>query len=150
MSELIVSLLRLGFLGLLWAAVILAIVVLTRDLRTAQVSTSSIAAAPERARRTKRMPSTLILDAGPRRGLRVPLGENAIVIGRLDDAAVRLDDDYVSNRHARLVLAPTGWLLEDLGSTNGTWIGRQRITTPVPMEIGSTFRIGQNTFRLER
>lgn len=150
MSELIVSLLRLGFLGLLWAAVIGAIVILTRDLRTAQANVISPNAAPDRPQRARRAPTSLLIDAGPRRGTRVALGDNAILIGRLDDATIKLDDDYVSNRHARLVLAPTGWLLEDLGSTNGTWIGRQRITTPVPMDVGSTFRIGQNTFRMER
>lgn len=150
MSELIVSLLRLGFLGLLWTAVIVAIVILARDLRTAQSPVTSANSAPDRQRRARRTPTSVLIDAGPRRGTRVALGENAVLIGRLDDATIQLDDDYVSNRHARLVLAPTGWLLEDLGSTNGTWIGRQRITTPVPMDVGSTFRIGQNSFRMER
>ena len=53
-----------------------------------------------------------------------------ILIGRGNDAAIRLDDDYVSTRHARIAASGDQWFVEDLGSTNGTYVGTARITQP--------------------
>ncbi|HWJ10471.1 MAG TPA: FHA domain-containing protein, partial [Nocardioides sp.] len=65
-------------------------------------------------------------------------------------AAIRLDDDYVSTRHARIVSSGGQWYVEDLGSTNGTYLGSQRITQPVPVGLGSQVRVGKTIVELRK
>jgi hypothetical protein len=156
MSELALSLLRLGFLALLWFAVIAALIVLTRDMRApreVRTVTGPAATRPTRERaprRSSRLPQDLVVIDGPLAGTRVPLGTAPVLIGRVPEATLVLDDDYASNRHARLVPGETGWLLEDLGSTNGTWIRNIRLSSPHPVDAGSRFRIGRTTFELRK
>jgi pSer/pThr/pTyr-binding forkhead associated (FHA) protein len=73
-----------------------------------------------------------------------------LVIGRSSSANLVIDDEFASGRHARVVPGPNGWLLEDLSSTNGTYIGEQRITGSVAVRSGQQFRIGQTKFELVR
>ena len=77
------------------------------------------------------------------------LGEH-LKIGRSTDCQLILDDDYVSTRHARLYASPKGLMVEDLGSTNGTWIDRTRITGPTVLRVGSKVRVGRTTLQLQR
>ena len=95
--------------------------------------------------------SAVVLD-GPNAGQRVPLATaldgTPLLIGRGPDAAVRLDDDYVSTRHARIGLSGDTWYVEDLGSTNGTYIGNQRLTQATAIQLGTQVRIGKTTLEL--
>jgi pSer/pThr/pTyr-binding forkhead associated (FHA) protein len=157
MSELALNVVRLGFLALLWFAVIAVLVILARDMRAPrEVRTATgPAPSPTRARRerpagSKRWPHDLVVVDGPMSGTRVPLDGGPILIGRVPESTLVLDDEFASNRHARLVLSDTGWVLEDLGSTNGTWIRNTRLTAPAPVDAGSRFRIGSTTFELRR
>lgn len=159
MSELALSLVRLGFLALLWFAVIAVLVILTRDMRAPRERPASgplpVSARRQRveagpARRGRRMPTSLVVLDGPLAGTAVPLEGGPVLIGRVPEASVVLDDDYASNRHARLVLGEGGWVLEDLGSTNGTWMRNARMTSPQPVDAGSRFRVGRTTFELRR
>lgn len=151
MSELALSVLRLGFLALLWCAVIAVIVVLMRDLRAPR---ESLEISPLKTRRVPgragRIPRTLVITEGHLVGTKIPLGTAPILIGRVPESTLVLDDEYCSNRHARLVLGETGWVLEDLGSTNGTWIRNTRLSSPQPVDVGSTFRIGRTSFELRK
>ena len=61
-----------------------------------------------------------------------------------------LDDDYSSTRHARIFPSEGGWYVEDLGSTNGTFVEGRRITESTPVRVGSSVRIGTTTFELRR
>jgi len=63
-----------------------------------------------------------------------PTGE--IIVGRLPGCGLPIDSPLISREHARLVLAADGVWLEDLKSTNGTWINGQRITKPVALQPG--------------
>jgi pSer/pThr/pTyr-binding forkhead associated (FHA) protein len=87
---------------------------------------------------------------GQDRGQSVPLGTEPLLIGRGTDAAIRLDDDYVSTRHARVATNGEEWFVEDLGSTNGTYLGSQRVTTPTPVTVGTPIRIGKSVIELRR
>ena len=73
-----------------------------------------------------------------------------MLIGRGTDAAIRLDDDYVSTRHARIASSGDQWFVEDLGSTNGTYIGSHRLTQPTTLQLGSKVRIGKTTLELRK
>src|SRR5204862_6917704 len=87
---------------------------------------------------------------GPSAGLTVSLDDVPILIGRGSDAAIRLDDDYVSTRHARIGSSGDTWYVEDLGSTNGTYIGSQRLTQATAIQLGSRVRVGKTTLELKK
>ena len=91
----------------------------------------------------------MIVD-GPQTGLSVSLDEVPILIGRGPDAAIRLDDDYVSTRHARIGSSGDTWYVEDLGSTNGTYIGSQRLTQATAIQLGTQVRVGKTTLELKK
>ena len=61
-----------------------------------------------------------------------------------------LDDDYSSSRHARLFPQGDQWFVEDLGSTNGTFVGEQRVDRPTPVPTGTPVRVGQSLLELQR
>ncbi|EWT00352.1 signal peptide protein, partial [Intrasporangium oryzae NRRL B-24470] len=98
--------------------------------------------------RGSRVPTTLVVTEGPLAGTSLPLRGGGILIGRNPECALVLDDDYASGRHCRIVQGPEGWVVEDLGSTNGTYIGRERLTTPRPVEVGTSLRIGKTVLEL--
>jgi pSer/pThr/pTyr-binding forkhead associated (FHA) protein len=71
-----------------------------------------------------------------------------ILIGRADDSTLVLDDDYASTRHARLGFQGGDWFLEDLGSTNGTYLDRAKVTGPTRVPPGVPIRIGKTVIEL--
>jgi pSer/pThr/pTyr-binding forkhead associated (FHA) protein len=161
MSELTVTVVRLGLLALLWIFVFSVVGVLRGDLfgtrvtqRTVRPTTAEkepAAPAPERPRRGRRAPSHLLVTEGPLRGTTIALGQQSVLIGRSPEATLVLDDDYASGRHARIYPEDGAWYVEDLGSTNGTYAGDQRLAdTPVRLDVGTTLRIGTTVLELRR
>ncbi|ROR72909.1 FHA domain-containing protein FhaB/FipA [Bogoriella caseilytica] len=159
MSELVVTLLRVGFLILLWLFVLAALNVLRRDLFGTKVTArgpgrdrSRPAQLPDRApgRSSRSAPTRLVVTQGPLAGTSMPLGAATILVGRSPGCTLVLDDDYSSNRHARFFPQQDGWWIEDLGSTNGTMVDDQRITTAVQVPPGAQVRIGQTLIELRR
>ena len=59
-----------------------------------------------------------------------------------------LEDDYASTRHARISLQDGVWVVEDLGSTNGTYLGQRKIDGPVQLDPGVPLRIGKTVLEL--
>jgi len=158
-SELSLTLVRLGFLALLWFFVVFVLVTLRRDLRGPREPNAPISPAPPKVRpapktragRTskKASPNTLVVTEGSLVGTVIPLAGNAITMGRAPDNTVVIDDDYASGHHARLTPASDGnWIIEDLGSTNGTWLDRNRITAPTVLPLGVPMRIGRTSIEL--
>lgn len=80
------------------------------------------------------------------------LNEGANILGRDPEADVWVNRPGVSRRHARIVITRDEVVLEDLGSTNGTWVGAERVTTATPLSDGDEIRLGPVTvtFRLRR
>lgn|SRR5690625_198154 len=148
MSELTVTLLRLGFLVLLWVFVLSVVAVLRRDLapRRAGAAGSSPAAAPAATSSLRRITVT----GGPLKGTEIPLGTTTVLVGRISNATLRLDDDYTSTRHARIFPKGGQWWVEDLGSTNGTYVQNEKISQPVRLDPGVQVRIGRSTLELRR
>ena len=86
--------------------------------------------------------------AGPLTGTKITLGEQPILIGRADDSTLVLTDDFASSRHARLTNRGGQWYVEDLGSTNGTYLDQQRVQGPLLINPGQPIRIGQTALEL--
>ncbi len=154
-SALALQLMRFGFLALLWLFVFAAIRVVRADLRTA--GQPRIATPPARRGRTPAKaaprpqgggPTQLIVTEGGLKGTRIGLTGAPVLIGRADDSTLVLTDDYASTRHARITLQDGIWIVEDLGSTNGTYLGQRKLDGPVPLEVGVPLRIGQTVLEL--
>jgi pSer/pThr/pTyr-binding forkhead associated (FHA) protein len=160
MSELTLTLLRLGYLALLWLLVLSIVAVLRRDLfgtrvtRRAPVPAAAAAApAPARSRRESAAAAPLrqlVVTEGSLKGTTIALGQAPILIGRAPESTLVLEDDYASGRHARLSLQGGTWMVEDLGSTNGTFLGRDRVSSPVPVAPGQPVRVGRTVLELRR
>lgn len=158
MSELTLTLIKLGFLAVLWLFVLSAVSVIRSDIFGTKVTAPArtprpkqAATAKSRSRRPLRgTPTKLQIVSGPNAGQSVPLGDKPILLGRGTDAAIRLDDDYVSTRHARFATNGEQWFVEDLGSTNGTYLGSQRLTSPTPIGIGIAVRLGKTIVELRK
>jgi hypothetical protein len=166
MSELTLTLLRLGFLTLLWVFVLAIVAILRRDLYGTRVTRRSSAAGggnrqparpapppptgrgPDESRRDTAR--TLVVTEGSLQGTTLALGQATILIGRAPECTLVLEDDYASNRHARFVLNQGVWLIEDLGSTNGTFLGRSRVEAPTVVDPGVPVRIGRTVLELRR
>ena len=155
MSELTLTLIKLGFLAVLWLFVLSAVSVIRSDIFGTKAP-SAPKPAKQKAPSTKTrkpprgVPTKLQVVSGPNTGQSVPLGDKPILLGRGTDAAIRLDDDYVSTRHARFATNGEQWFVEDLGSTNGTYLGSQRITTPIPIGLGIQVRLGKTIVELQK
>ena len=89
-----------------------------------------------------------MVTAGPLSGTKITLGEQPILIGRADDSTLVLTDDFASSRHARLTNRGGQWYVEDLGSTNGTYLDQQRVQGPLLVQPGQVIRIGQTALEL--
>jgi pSer/pThr/pTyr-binding forkhead associated (FHA) protein len=153
MSELTLALIKIGFLALLWLFVLSSVSVIRSDMfgeRVNPESQAKPAKAPKPSKRRRGAPTQLVISEGSNAGVTVPLGADAILLGRGADATIRLDDDYVSTRHARFVPHGDDWYVEDLGSTNGTYIGSQRITTPMVVATGVQVRLGKTIAELKK
>ncbi|BFO13649.1 hypothetical protein SHKM778_00370 [Streptomyces sp. KM77-8] len=84
-------------------------------------------------------------------GTTVALQGQTISLGRAHDSTIVLDDDYASSRHARIYPDRDGqWIVEDLGSTNGTYLDRTRLTTPTAISLGAPIRIGKTVIELRK
>ncbi len=168
MSELTLTLFRLGLLGLLWLFVFAVVGVLRTDLYGTRVSRRHrragaptrapgrvAAPAPVKPRRGRRSapprpaePTSLVVTEGGLAGTTLPLGPAGVLVGRNPECALVLDDDFASGRHVRLYPRPEGWYVEDLGSTNGTFLDGQRLTAAQPVGVGSALRIGRTVLEL--
>ena len=158
MSEIALTVIRVLFLALLWVFIASAVSVIRSDLfgRTVPMPDQPGAQEleqpfppPKKAKRTRGEPRILTITQGSQTGQSAQLADGVIMIGRGADAQLSLDDDYVSTRHARVVSGDNGIYLEDLGSTNGSYVNGQRITAPTTISLSDTIRIGRTVMRLE-
>jgi len=157
MSELTLFLIKISYLAILWIFVLSAISVVRSDMFGARLPQGAREAAAPKPRRQakpkkakKGSPTHVLVVDGANRGEQADLAQAPILIGRGSDAAIRLDDDYVSTRHARIAASGDQWFVEDLGSTNGTYIGSARITQPTTLALGTQVRIGKTILELRK
>ena len=177
-SELVLLLLRIGFLLLLWFFVFGVVYSLRADLfgvrarklpaeaaaapapaPAAAVSTPATTpasgigtkapAAKPGAPATATSATRLVITSGPKAGLEIPLGSEPMTIGRSSESGLVIRDDYTSSHHARLMLRGGTWTIQDLDSTNGTYLDGKRLTgSPAVIGIGTPVKVGATTFEL--
>ncbi len=180
MSELTLVILRLAFLAVLWLFVFAVVYALRTDLfgqrvrRRGASAVSPFAAAPTASpvlagpaqlptAATAKQPippaadgtgpviaRRLVITSGPKEGLEIELPTEQLAIGRSSDLGGVIRDDYTSTHHARLLLWNDGWVVQDLDSTNGTFLDGTRVTLPTLVPLGTPVTIGTTTFELRR
>jgi hypothetical protein len=174
-SELTLLVLRVAFLALLWVFVFAVVYALRSDLfggrvrklpDQARFAGGGPVAAPPAVQSLPTSPVTpgagipiasppqtgpatrLVITSGGKAGLEIPLGSEPLTIGRASDAGLQIRDDYTSTHHARLLLWGSDWVVQDLDSTNGTFVDGQRIDSPTQVPIGVPVKVGATTFEL--
>lgn len=171
MGELTLLLLRLGFLLILWAFIFAIVYALRSDLfgdrvrrmpaggapaaepapQVADVAPKQAAPAPGGASGgASGGARRVVITSGAKAGLELELDDQPLTIGRSGDSGLVIRDDYTSTHHARLMLWGDDWVVQDLDSTNGTFLDGRRVTTPTPVPLGSTVKIGTTSFELRR
>jgi pSer/pThr/pTyr-binding forkhead associated (FHA) protein len=160
MSELTLTLIQMGFLALLWIFALAIASAIRADLfgvrsrpPAATPPAQQQAAAPpppaKPAKLHRSAPTKVVViegsDAGRQAALTGPL-----TVGRGEGNDVGLTDEYVSTRHARFVPHNGQWYVEDLGSTNGTYVAGARISRPTPLGAKSTVRVGRTVLELRK
>lgn len=93
-------------------------------------------------------PHVLVITEGTKKGATIALRDQPVTIGRSSDNTLTIIDDFTSGHHARLTPGPDGWTLEDLGSTNGTFVRQAKVTSPIAVSVGTPVTIGATTFEL--
>jgi len=167
MSALVFTLLRIGFLALLWIFVLAVLMTLRRDVYGTQVKNRGVASSsspPQQRSRRKAtqaksssqheqqagptQPTLLTVTAGRPPARARPPPRATRTCRDSPDSALVLDDTYSSARHARFYQSDGAWWVEDLDSTNGTYVGGQRISTPRQIAPGIPVVIGRTTMEL--
>jgi len=171
MSELTLTVLQLGLLVLLWLFVLGVVGVLRGDLYGTRVAVRQpprpVKATPAPKPQTPRpaarrdvgarqppeqrppaLPRQLVVTEGSLQGTTITLGTSAITIGRAADCTLVIDDEFASGRHARISRQEGQWVLEDLGSTNGTYLRKEQVRAPVALQVKMPIRIGRTVLEL--
>ena len=167
MSELALFLVRTGFLVVLWIFVINVISVIRADLfgqklvsKVAQANSPQVVSAPviptAPAAQKSSLPlatekviaKRLVILEGERAGTELALDRREVSIGRAENADLVIRDEFASTHHAKLVLLKDEWLLQDLNSTNGTYLDAKRVGTPVVVPVNVPVQIGSTVFEL--
>ncbi len=158
MSELTLTLIQLGFIALLWIFAFAIASAIRADLfgvRPRQPQPQPAPAQQPAARPSKPVklhrgaPTKVVVIEGGDSGKQASL-TGAVTLGRGGTNDLELGDEYVSTRHARFVPHNGQWYVEDLGSTNGTYVAGARISRPTPVGAKSTIRIGRTVLELRK
>ena len=163
MSELALFLVRTGFVVVLWIFIFNIISVIRADLfgqkvvsRVASANAPKVVSAPI----APNAPGSLVMEpngsnatklvivAGDRTGHSISLDRRELTIGRAEDSALIVDDEFASTHHAKLVLINNDWLIQDLNSTNGTFLDGSRVGTPAVVKLNTPVRVGKTVFEL--
>jgi pSer/pThr/pTyr-binding forkhead associated (FHA) protein len=151
----VLTVLRVVFLALLYFFIYRAIRAVVVDVRRpaqwrGTEPKSSRQQQPRPGRDRKKAPRTVVVigEQGSRVAS-VPLQGN-LQVGRADACQIKLSDTYVSSFHARIFSRDSEWYVEDLGSTNGTYMNQRRVTSPVEVRAGDRIRVGKTTLEFRR
>ena len=148
MPEIVLDLLKFVLLGVLYIFIARVVRAIYLELKPPVERAQPRASAPA-PKRTKKLPSKVAVVEGTLRGKTFDIGDE-LVIGRGDKCKIVLDDTYVSTVHARIFSKNGSYVVEDLGSTNGTYLNRRRITAPTEVHRGDQVKIGKTVLELRK
>ena len=175
MSELALWIVRTGFLAVLWIFIFAIISVIRSDLfgqkvvnKVAEAKAPKVVSAPTTPNTltgaigglataaanpapvdANATATKLVITEGDRKGHTLRLDRREITIGRSADSDLIVDDEYASTHHAKLVQVNNDWLIQDLNSTNGTYLSGSRVGTPAVVKLNTPVRVGKTTFELK-
>lgn len=153
MPDIVLDILKYVFLVVLYIFVARAVRAVMIELRPAPAPTASrgqSAAGKPAARRAKKAPKrAAIVEGASTSGKNFDLGQE-LTIGRDDKCHVILDDTYVSQVHARIFSRGESYFLEDLGSTNGTYLNRKRVGGATELQRGDRVKIGKTVLEMRK
>jgi pSer/pThr/pTyr-binding forkhead associated (FHA) protein len=154
----VLTILKIAFLALLYLFVYRVAKTVIVDLRAPRTVTAPddgtgvrpvVAAAPAPVRRKGKPPGQiLVLDAKGKRVRAIKL-QGTVQIGRADACHLKLPDTYASQFHARIFPQDGSWFVEDLGSTNGTFLNQRKVASPSEVRVGDRVRIGTTILELK-
>lgn len=176
MSELTLLLLRVAFLAIMWGFIFAIVYALRSDLfgekvrrmpvqntaaPSAPAAPTTPAASPVAAQPTRPVApapasgnsldaTRLVIVSGSKEGLEISLPDEQLTIGRSSESGLVIRDDYTSTHHARLLRWADSWVVQDLDSTNGTFLAGQRVSVPTPIPLNTPIKIGTTSFELRR
>ena len=127
--------LRYAFVGFLYVFLVLVVRAIYRDIRQPE-------AAPKARRKKREQPHLVVITADRNVGARYMLSED-LNIGRAANSNVIIDDTYASQQHARIFAHNDTYCVEDLGSTNGTYVNGRKISYPLELRVGDRIKIGK-------
>jgi pSer/pThr/pTyr-binding forkhead associated (FHA) protein len=145
---LVLNLLKFLFLALLYLFLLRAVRIIYLDLVGPRVPR---ARRPQQTqRRRKGTPRMVIVNEPEASSRTFALRDSELVIGRSEKCHVKLADTYCSQLHARIYDKDGAWFVEDLGSTNGTYLNRMKVTAPSPLSAGDEVRVGKTMLEVRR
>ena len=152
MTPFVLTVLKYVFLALVYFFVYRAIRAIAAEIAAGRDSSRAPRAEPKpvRAPRSKKSPTSVVVRDEGGRNIASHKLETPLQVGRADACHIRLDDSYVSQFHARLYPRDGSWHLEDLGSTNGTYLNRQRVSGSQEIQAGDHIKIGKTTLEVRR
>ncbi len=147
MSDAVLTVLRLGFLALLWVFFLR----IASAVWTSAAPRPAAAASEGRSRKLRKNGSSpaavVIIEPLEQAGLVFSV-EDQLTIGRSASCDLTLDDTFVSSQHARVAKTDRGLVVSDLGSTNGTYVDREKVTTPIQVARGARLQIGSTVMEV--
>ncbi len=168
MSDLALFLVRTGFLVVLWIFVFSIISVIRADLfgqkvvsKVAEANAPQVVSAPvvpsapivaaggnNPAGGFDQVATRIVITEGARAGQELRLDRREFTIGRAENSDLVIRDEFASTHHAKLVLMNNDWLIQDLNSTNGTYVNGKRVGTPVSVKVNIPIQVGSTIFEL--
>ncbi len=155
MSVAVLTVLKLALLALLYLFLARVLATIRADVYGVQKARKAPPPRPaiadaQQPRRPRKAPRELVIHPPDGRPATLKLADEAITLGRADTATVMVDDAYVSDHHTAVLPDDEGWLVRDLGSTNGTYLNGAKVTQPTPLSAGDQIRIGKTRVEVRR
>ena len=156
MPDLVLLILKYVFLAILWIFVARAVRAVLVELRPAKAAGRTgrpggpVPAQPPPRKPKKAPGKAVVIEGESLKGKSFPLG-GELTIGRSEQCQVHVQGDtYVSSVHARIFPRDGSYMVEDLGSTNGTYLNRRRITAPAELQRGDRVKVGKTVLEMRK